>query len=618
MKKLSIICTIILAVGMMSSAAFATSYCIDIAPTSKTFADVITLNESDTVTIDVYINDIRTGDILITGGFEVPYYSGDRVEILSVTAAPGWDSAMTVVDTSTPNYLFVGVGNLSGNPADAGNDVKICTLTMHCLAFGPATMVFMPDPSVDMIVSAVDSFVYDGIIAPKDFTFDQIRCCDIDADCDDGIYCNGLEYCVPDPVNCPTSTGKCMRAVAIDCDDPIDCTVDACNEDTDSCDNIPTDALCDDSVGCTVDACDQLGAPGTGCSNTPVDAACDDANVCTDDSCDATLDCLNVANSDPCDDGLYCNGTDTCSATVCSLHTGDPCDDANVCSDDTCTEATELCTNVCNASSAVDVCCEDAVCDAFGICAAGGAISIGDWWANCGDVGVKIDICLQNLEIPVGGFQIDLCEDIGDCLVCTECELTERTVIFDCMVNELENGCCRVILFAKHPGGLINPGECNIVRIVYEIRDIPECCDTCIGIDGENIVLSDEYGYDRLGVVTDTGQVCPYVCGDVWPPQSALGEMDCGDGVIDLFDILEEISFALGAPADAPDACQCESLAAPGLCPRADVPTGTPIILPAQCLDPDLAINILDVMVLIDMALGRQDCCSYYYAGIII
>jgi len=292
----------------------------------------------------------------------------------------------------------------------------------------------------------------------------------------------------------------------------------------------------------------------------------------------------------------------------------DVCDDLNTCSDDACTEgAPGSCSNVCNAPDAVDPCCEDPVCDGFGICAAGGVINIGDWWANCGDVGVKIDICLQNLVIPVGGFQIDLCEDVDDCLICTECELTERTVIFDCMVNELENGCCRVILFAKHPGGLINPGECNIVRIVYEIRDTPECCDTCIGIDGENIVLSDEYGYDRLGVVGDTGEVCPFVCGDVWPPQSAPGLNDCGDGVIDLFDILEEISFVLGDPADAPDDCQGNPTG-----PRDDVPTGTPIILPAQCLPPDGVINILDVMVLIDMALGRQDCCSYYYAGIII
>jgi hypothetical protein len=195
--------------------------------------------------------------------------------------------------------------------------------------------------------------------------------------------------------------------------------------------------------------------------------------------------------------------------------------------------------------------------------------------------------------------------------------------MFDCVVNELPNGCCRVILFAKHPGGLINPGECDVVRIVYELSDAPECCSTCISIDGTGIVLSDEYGYDVGGVVGDTGEVCPYVCGDVAPednfrcnvsglvcttdadcpvPMESCIDTGCGDSIIDIFDILEEVDIALNDDANA---CQAG--------PRSDVPTGTP----PYCLDPDGVVNILDVMVIIDMVLDRQDCCSYWYAGII-
>jgi len=219
---------------------------------------------------------------------------------------------------------------------------------------------------------------------------------------------------------------------------------------------------------------------------------------------------------------------------------------------------------------------------------------------------LSIPICLENPNIPVGGFQMDLCESIDDCLECTECELTERTTVFDCVVNELANGCCRVILFAKHPGGLINPGECNIVIIVYKIKDLEECCDTCIEIEGSNIVLSDEYGYNIKGVmaVEGEGSICPYVCGDVEPDDDpAVPGWDCGDGDVDIFDVLEEVGFALGT--DTPDGCQAV---------RANVPTGTP----PNCLDPDGGIDILDIMVLIDMALDRQDCCSYYYGGSII
>ena len=46
---------------------------------------------------------------------------------------------------------------------------------------------------------------------------------------------------------------------------------------------------------------------------------------------------------------------------------------------------------------------------------------------------------------------------------------------------------------------------------------------------------------------------------------------------------------------------------------RADVPTGT---LP-YCDDPDGEINLSDVLVIYDMALGKANCCDYYYFGLI-
>ena len=127
-------------------------------------------------------------------------------------------------------------------------------------------------------------------------------------------------------------------------------------------------------------------------------------------------------------------------------------------------------------------------------------------------------------------------------------------------------------------------------------------CDECIEIDGTNIVVVDEYGYQVDALIGDLGTICPYVCGDVDPGESSPGAGDCGDADVDIFDILEEVDIALN---DNADACQVG--------PRSDVPTGTP----PYCTDPDGVVNILDIMVLIDMVLGRQDCCSYYYIGII-
>ena len=97
------------------------------------------------------------------------------------------------------------------------------------------------------------------------------------------------------------------------------------------------------------------------------------------------------------------------------------------------------------------------------------------------------------------------------------------------------------------------------------------------------------------------GTVCPVVCGDVCPPGSGTADL-CGDGVVDIYDIMCEVNFALST--NTPD--ECQEL-------RVDVPTGTP----PDCTAPDGSINILDIMVLIDMALNRQDCCAFYYTGVI-
>lgn len=57
-----------------------------------------------------------------------------------------------------------------------------------------------------------------------------------------------------------------------------------------------------------------------GCAS---DIECDDSDICTDDACIAGL-CEYVSNTAPCDDGLFCTQTDTCSGGFC-VGAGDPC-----------------------------------------------------------------------------------------------------------------------------------------------------------------------------------------------------------------------------------------------------------------------------------------------------
>ncbi|MBU0546713.1 S8 family serine peptidase [Patescibacteria group bacterium] len=140
--------------------------------------------------------------------------------------------------------------------------------------------------------------------------------CTVGGDCDDGLYCNGIETCV---------FGFCQSETLVDCSYLSDqCNDGVCNEITGGyqcvaqlktdgtlCDNelfctendycsagiclSGTSKNCDDSEGCTTDSCDEyLGA----CENTwPVCSLANDG--CCGPECDSTTD-VNCPAEDPC------------------------------------------------------------------------------------------------------------------------------------------------------------------------------------------------------------------------------------------------------------------------------------------------------------------------------
>ena len=67
--------------------------------------------------------------------------------------------------------------------------------------------------------------------------------------CNNGLYCDGVETC--------DSTNGCQSGNQVSCDDQDDCTIDTCNEDTDTCDNVP-DETCESTDP----------GPGCGCGST--------------------------------------------------------------------------------------------------------------------------------------------------------------------------------------------------------------------------------------------------------------------------------------------------------------------------------------------------------------
>ncbi|MGE0822032.1 MAG: hypothetical protein AB7G75_03595 [Candidatus Binatia bacterium] len=222
-----------------------------------------------------------------------------------------------------------------------------------------------------------------------------------DSQCNDGLYCNGTETC--DPVN------GCQAGTAPDCSDGVSCTVDACDEANDVCTHTPDDSQCNDSSACTTDSCDAV----LGCVNNSID--CDDGNACTADSCNPTSGCVNTDTSAQCNDGLYCNGTETCDpVNGCQAGTAPDCSDGVSCTVDACDEDNDTCTNTPDDSQCNDglYCNGTETCDPVNGCQAGTA-------PDCSD-GVSCTV--------------DACDEAND--VCTHTP--------DCSADNLPAVCCDV------------------------------------------------------------------------------------------------------------------------------------------------------------------------------
>lgn len=208
----------------------------------------------------------------------------------------------------------------SNSPCSDGvfcNGAETCNATLGCQAGAPPDCVDAVACTVDACNESTDSCTH----APSHSL------------CSDGLFCDGEETC--------SATLGCQAGAAPSCVDAVSCTVDACNESTDSCTHAPSDSVCSDGLFCSgAETCDAL----LGCRpGTPPD--CADEIACTRDACNESRnDCTHVPNDVVCMDGLFCSGTETCSATLgCQAGVPPNCADSVACTLDTCDENTDGC-----------------------------------------------------------------------------------------------------------------------------------------------------------------------------------------------------------------------------------------------------------------------------------
>jgi hypothetical protein len=195
-------------------------------------------------------------------------------------------------------------------------------------------------------------------------------------------------------------------------------------------------------------------------------------------------------------------------------------------------------------------------------------------------------------------------------LVCTACTADpNRALEFTCSAADQGDGTCRVVMYSTNPAALIAQGAGQVATILYDAVD--PAAGNCEVVMPINELSSDQFNED-LCTCGAPGEVCFKTCGDIYP-QDCIGgpcgdEQACGDGVVDLFDILEAIDIILGLQI-ATD-CQLENADVPnGMPPYCGNPPGDP-----NC-ESDGDVDIFDVLVMIDKALGKANCCDYCTFG---
>ena len=220
-------------------------------------------------------------------------------------------------------------------------------------------------------------------------------------------------------------------------------------------------------------------------------------------------------------------------------------------------------------------------------------LTVGDAIAAPGETDVPVEVSLENLNDKSLGVQVDVCDE-GDYLTCTGCEAEPtRAAFYKCSTNEREDGCCRVILVTDG-GILIDEGTGTILTISYDVsEDAPGGCKDLTLV---NAKVSDEVEDPLPLCELEPGEFCFALCGDINPSEDPT---NCGNFVVDIFDVLDEIDITLGIIA-LPTECQWY---------KGDVPNGLPLPEGTGCREPNGEIDIFDILVIIDVVLERPNCC---------
>jgi cysteine-rich repeat protein len=285
------------------------------------------------------------------------------------------------------------------------------------------------------------------------------------ATCGDGEV-NGTEEC--DDGNATADDGceaDCTFSchAAADCDDDDQCTTDSCDTVAGGrlCNHVIDDgADCDDGNDCTTgETCDAAGACTGGtneCECDPTGTDTCEADHGDDEPCNGTLVCDDATSAcvvdtdtvldpgDPCDNGVFCDGVDTCGGSPIACESpGDPCAACQACD-----ETGDECDIDAGSCFIADTCYADAAANPANACEVCDADTLATGWSDATD-GTTCDdgdICTTGETCTAGVCgggtgtcacdpAADACEtDFGDddpCNGTLYCETATRTCVVE-------------------------------------------------------------------------------------------------------------------------------------------------------------------------------------------
>ena len=435
---------------------------------------------------------------------------------------------------------------ISNNQPGICSDNNACTIDDICVN---GTCIGTPKVCNDnntcttdvCLISGQCAFINNNTISCDDGDPCTINDICINGDCiGTAKDCNDNNTCTTD--TCNTNTGECMYLALLNdpCNDGDACTLnDTCNVNGE-CEGVPMD--CNDNDTCTVDMCHN-----GKCFHSFMNMTCDDGDPCTfNDICNTTLEicagtpiicttpdtpegacnpesCVNgtcvaipslmntpcddgdnctindvctnvngtmicVGTPLVCDDGLFCNGMETCENGFCVSSPPPDCDDSDFCTYDQCNFAQNQCVN-----SPIPIIGQQCGITDVGICEFGvTTCNSTDGSLNCtGAVfPAPMEICGNGLDDNCNGVVDEGCGincvtvlDCPDLLPCSTVACINDTCVYTPTTNPCDDGdLCTVNDTCTNGICIGTPMHCD---------DQNPCTDDmCIVMDNQGMCLS--------------------------------------------------------------------------------------------------------------------------------